>query len=513
MTTSEFPGAAVDVGPLLADALRRSSHEGARIVALHWLQKLVAARNQWRSALDDTAMADDPSARIRRTADILHDARVALRRLRATLREHRLTLALDEGPRIRRALRRLGRATNDVRDLDVHRAWLEAECGSLSDAAQREADVMLEEFLRAIVKGHATVTRTFERYLDPHADRLARRLSQYSLPQTVGFAGPPVTFARHLAARVDRGSAHLQRDLRLVSDVGSQRVLHRIRIRLKRQRALLSPFTRDDPAISAWYTRATEGQDRLGAMRDASLLATRAHREGHDTLTHALREVALAHYEAFSAQWSVDAASAMRLKDAAVQALRDVDHRSATAVPVMPTFSGGIGLPAGHGLPMEIERKFLLHGLPPQAAMVPFVRIEQGWLPGTMLRERLRRSIAPDGDERLTRTIKLGPPGERIEVEEPTVPELFGALWPLTVQARIRKRRHIVRDGALRWEVDVFLDRDLVLAEVELENVAQSVVIPSWLNSFIVREVTHEPAYLNSVMAQPDPASRDRGAF
>ena len=455
-------------------------------------------------------MADGPSAKIRRAADTLHDARVALRRLRATLREHRVTLALDEGPRIRRALRRLSRATNDVRDLDVHRAWLEAECGSLSDAARREADVMLAEFLRAIVKGHAAVTRTFERHLDPHAVRLARRLSQYSLPQTVGLTGPQVTFARHLAARVDRGSAHLQRDLRLVSDMRSQRVLHRIRIRLKRQRALLAPFTRDDPAISAWYARATEGQDRLGAMRDASLLAARAHRKGHDTLTHALREVALAHYEAFNAQWCVDTASAMRLKDAAVQALRDVDHRP--AVPVTPT-SSGTSLLAGHGLPMEIERKFLLHGLPPQAAMVPFVRIEQGWLPGTMLRERLRRSIAPDGDERLTRTIKLGPPGERIEVEEPTVPELFAALWPLTVHARIRKRRHIVRDGALRWEVDVFLDRDLVLAEVELENIAQSVVIPSWLNSFIVREVTHEPAYLNSVMAQPDPASRDRGSF
>jgi CYTH domain-containing protein len=169
-------------------------------------------------------------------------------------------------------------------------------------------------------------------------------------------------------------------------------------------------------------------------------------------------------------------------------------------------------LPPGHGLPMEIERKFLLHGLPPHAAMSPSWRIEQGWLPGTMLRERLRRSVAPDGDERLTRTIKLGQPGERIEVEEPTSPALFAAMWPLTVDARIRKRRHAVRAGALTWEVDVFLDRDLVLAEVELEDVAQPIEFPDWLAPFIVREVTHETAFLNSVMAQRDVASPDRGA-
>jgi CYTH domain-containing protein len=118
----------------------------------------------------------------------------------------------------------------------------------------------------------------------------------------------------------------------------------------------------------------------------------------------------------------------------------------------------------------------------------------------------LRREVGANERMKLTRTIKLGPIGARIEIEEPTEPALFDALWPLTVNARIRKRRHRVPEGALTWEIDVFLDRDLVLAEIELGEVSQAVEIPEWLAPFIVREVTQEPAYLNSVMAQRDVA-------
>ncbi len=511
MTTPARSVTAADLVPLLASALTRSSHEGARIVALHWLQQLEMAREQWRAALDESAVTADPADKRRGAVETLHRARVALRRLRATLREHGQTLALDEGARIGRALRRLNQITGPVRDRDVHREWLNAERDGLSEAARREAVALLNVFETDVVTGQRSVTRAFERHLDPQARKLARRLSGYCLPRTVGLDGQGVTFARHLADRVERGAAHLRQDLGMVSAPGAQRVLHRMRIRLKRQRAMLAPFARTHPALGAWYARATEGQDVLGAMRDAILLADRAHRRGYRALTRTLREVALAHFEAFHEAWCVDASASADLKDGAVLALRMLADERALHAAIASPVTGVMGLAAGHGLPMEIERKFLLHGLPPQAAMAPSVRIEQGWLPGTMLRERLRRSIAHNGDERLTRTIKLGQPGERIEVEEPTEPALFAALWPLTEGARIRKRRHAIRDGQLIWEIDVFLDRDLVLAEVELENVAQVVEIPVWLSPFIVREVTHDTAYLNSVMAQRDVASPDRG--
>jgi CYTH domain-containing protein len=111
----------------------------------------------------------------------------------------------------------------------------------------------------------------------------------------------------------------------------------------------------------------------------------------------------------------------------------------------------------------------------------PSTRIRAGVAAGIALRERLRREVGANERTKLTRTIKLGPIGARIELEEPTEPALFEAMWPLTVNARIRKRRHRVPEGALTWEIDVFLDRDLVLAEVELTEVSQAVEIPDWL--------------------------------
>jgi CYTH domain-containing protein len=95
----------------------------------------------------------------------------------------------------------------------------------------------------------------------------------------------------------------------------------------------------------------------------------------------------------------------------------------------------------------------------------------------------------------------------RIEIEEATPLALFEAMWPLTHQARIRKDRYVVAHGPHRWEIDVFLDRDLVLAEVELDEVHEVAEFPAWLAPFVERDVTTDPAYLNSELARIDPAA------
>ncbi|MEQ1693889.1 MAG: hypothetical protein ABMA00_21550, partial [Gemmatimonas sp.] len=51
-----------ELAPLLATALTRSAHEGARIVALHWLHELVVARDQWFEALAEHVVESDPAA-------------------------------------------------------------------------------------------------------------------------------------------------------------------------------------------------------------------------------------------------------------------------------------------------------------------------------------------------------------------------------------------------------------------------------------------------------------------
>jgi CYTH domain-containing protein len=131
----------------------------------------------------------------------------------------------------------------------------------------------------------------------------------------------------------------------------------------------------------------------------------------------------------------------------------------------------------------------------------PNEEIEQGWLPGKELMERLRHVRSQDGDA-WYRTVKSGQGIERIEIEEATTPDLFGALWPLTEGCRVRKRRYLVPDGMAVWEVDQFLDRELVLAEIELPAAEARVEIPGWLAEYLEREVTAEPEYVNRALAR-----------
>src|SRR4051812_41284838 len=90
----------------------------------------------------------------------------------------------------------------------------------------------------------------------------------------------------------------------------------------------------------------------------------------------------------------------------------------------------------------EIERKYLLNGLPDRVREARSLDVEQGYLPGTRINERVRRMTAADGTVTFVRTIKAGAGLERLEVEEPTTREFFEAVWPLTRGCRCAKRRH-----------------------------------------------------------------------
>jgi CYTH domain-containing protein/CHAD domain-containing protein len=501
MTMAEgSPLTALELRRLLPDALRRPAQEGARLMALHWLAQLCEARARWQpfpgSADPSTAGARQPgavpsalSAPKATDAETLHKVRVSLRRLRAVLREHESALDGVIDRRTLRSLRALGQASNAVRDADVQRSWLDAEMEQLPPVARDEAARLRVSLDRRASRSTVHVTRAFEKHLDPIVDRLVARLSTYLLLHQVGLPATPTAFARHLATRVERASTRLRRDLESVTSVQARDAMHRVRIRLKRQRAMLAPFAKARPALGAWYDMATRGQDLLGAVRDADLLAERSREEGLPALQRALDAVALAHYEAFTHDWCARIEVVMTTLDAAVAELRR-DSAPTTAA----------------GVPVEIERKYLLASVPPAAAAVAPTLIEQGWLPGVALRERLRRSTSPDGTVVCWRNVKLGPAQARIEIDEGTSRALFDAMWPLTADARVRKQRHAVRDAGHVWEVDVFLDRDLVLAEVELSGLDDVAELPGWLAPYVVRDVTGESAYFNAVLARAEAA-------
>lgn len=155
---------------------------------------------------------------------------------------------------------------------------------------------------------------------------------------------------------------------------------------------------------------------------------------------------------------------------------------------------------ADRGGDFEIERKYLLRRMPRLPPGARVLRVDQGYVPGTRLRERVRR--VQEGDRvSYFRTMKFGGGIKRREIEEATTEEVFRALWRATRGRRIRKVRYIVETD-VAWEIDRFIGFDLVLAEVELEREDQHVAIPDWLQPVLEREVTGEAAYHNSALAR-----------
>ncbi|HEY4216253.1 MAG TPA: hypothetical protein VGM67_03900 [Gemmatimonadaceae bacterium] len=149
----------------------------------------------------------------------------------------------------------------------------------------------------------------------------------------------------------------------------------------------------------------------------------------------------------------------------------------------------------------EIERKYLLRSCPPQASTAHAVDIDQGYLPGERILERVRR-ITHDGESRYYRTVKLGTGIQRFEFEEETTEQFFVTVWPLTRGRRVQKRRFTLEERGVEWVVDQFADRPLVLAEIELETADAAVDLPRWLTDVLVREVTDEPDYTNYRLAR-----------
>jgi len=151
---------------------------------------------------------------------------------------------------------------------------------------------------------------------------------------------------------------------------------------------------------------------------------------------------------------------------------------------------------------VEIERKYLRTGLPPRDILGAAVEIAQGYIPGNRIHERLRRLCDTNGNLSFRRTLKLGRGVERIEVEEEMDVALFAKMWPLTEGCRVYKQRFTMPWEGYHWELDEFLDRTLLLAEVELTSAAQSPSPFSWLAPLVVREVTDESTYVNLRLAK-----------
>jgi CYTH domain-containing protein len=354
------------------------------------------------------------------------------------------------------------------------------------------------------------LAKSLEKPLRRRLDRLRERLATWPARVVPEAGRPAPRFAAPLAQTLERHAEALVEGLAGLGPDANE-AAHAARIRGKRLRYLVEPFVGVVSGCEEALARLKAVQDDLGALQDSVVLA--------DTVAQGLEDAAVEQARALA-----EAARDGRALPAArndlraglvalaqrvegerrerglrlAQSWREGEERLAL-VGALQRVVDEARAHAHAGI--EIERKHLLRALPPLPPGTETVDVEQGWLPGERLQERLRR-VRKDGRAEHWRTVKLGRGLTRVEVEEPCDAALFERLWPLTEGLRVTKRRHVVREGGHAFEIDEFQDRDLVLLEVELASADEEVELPGWLAPFVVREVTGEDAYVNRRLAR-----------
>lgn len=488
--------------------LQEPADRGVRLVALLLLADAQKAGNRLTSAsrgLHHGTVESD---------DALHDFRVSVRRLRSCIRAFKPWLR-DAIPRKqRRRLSGISDATAATRDASVHLEWMREEQAGL-DASQRVGHAWLSEQLETQRNGGSDAALSAASELHAMVAKLTRRLDSYRA--AVLAHEHPARFGAILAQRLLNESESLRGHLAAIHHVTDVDESHRARISAKRLRYLAEPVAKLAGDGDAIIEMLKTLQDSLGDLHDvhvfskeivrsaeeaAPLQATRVSEAvrgvenqgdrvrrtrsrgpgpGFLRLAHRLHERRTRAYAIIDREWLNDAGAAFftRVRDFAAEIMR----RASPAT--------------------EIERKYLLARLPENALDAPFVEIEQGYLPGKRLIERIRRVRSTEGVERWFRTVKIGSGIERLELEEESDANLCRVMWRLTTGRRVRKRRYSIRDVSdALWEVDEYLDRTLVVAEVELPAPDTVIELPSWLRAVLDREVTDEPEYANDHLAR-----------
>jgi CHAD domain-containing protein/CYTH domain-containing protein len=417
----------------------------------------------------------------------LHAFRVAVRRLRSVERAFRPWLPDLLGRSGRRLLRAVARATNEARDLETLIERVAPTVAFLPPGDASRAAEILRGWRAKKTRAYRTTVKDAVETFEEGATKLLRRLGSFARRKGRPSDPPPVPFLSAAAEAARVAAKRLDDAIARTSEPRDDAAAHDARIAAKRLRYLLETAGASRPEADVAAERARALQDALGDFRDWRAA-----------------EAALASADATGAATEPPnalATLAARRADAAFLRFRELASAPGTLSPAALADSIAGAAPRAESY-VEIERKFLLSGVPPAVKSAPFEDLAQGYLPGRRLIERVRRHRPKDGPARYFRTVKGGVGAARVEIEEETTRALFELLWKATKGRRVKKRRHRVDDGPRTWEIDVFRDRDLVLAEVELRSIDEEAPPPEWLAPYVVRDVTEDPAYLNANLAR-----------
>jgi CYTH domain-containing protein len=149
---------------------------------------------------------------------------------------------------------------------------------------------------------------------------------------------------------------------------------------------------------------------------------------------------------------------------------------------------------------LEIERKYLLKRLP--AIKWDYViNIKQFYLPD---KTRIRQSFVNGGFEfiKCKKVLLSKKPKVYEEDEKEITKDEFLDLFKKS-KTGLAKTRFIKKvPGGLKWEVDMYEDIDLIVAELEIPKKKFKVKIPKFISDVLIMEVTEFSEFTNRSLSE-----------
>jgi CHAD domain-containing protein len=239
------------------DLLSRSAEEGARLVALSYLDEIARAEHRLADAQDSEA---------------LHDFRVGLRRLRSCLRAYRGSLKGSVSKKMRRRLRDLTLATNAGRDGEVQLEWLRQRAGRLGLEETEGLAWLVGRLEGRQFDARAKVTSGAAARFVKLAAKVRPRLETVQLTVRTGRGQPRFLFSDATGELIGSYVEQLGERIEAVRNGQDVAEAHAARIAAKRLRYLLEPLSPRVPRVRALVGRLKRLQDVLGNLHDMQVM-------------------------------------------------------------------------------------------------------------------------------------------------------------------------------------------------------------------------------------------------
>jgi CHAD domain-containing protein len=236
---------------------------------------LLARPARSAAALIGLALLDGARTALRRLddpddAEALHDFRVALRRLRTTLRGFRPELGDAVPKKLQRRLRDAARSTSAARDAEVQLAWIRDHAGAVVRGSRGGLPWLRARLVGRRDRAYAAVRED----MPPQFRRLERRVRRALNRATDDRDRSPgqPSFGTAAARLLRDLTVDLEQALDAARSPGDEAAIHSARIAVKRVRYLLESLAGERADAAVLVARCRELQDLLGELHDAHVL-------------------------------------------------------------------------------------------------------------------------------------------------------------------------------------------------------------------------------------------------